>query len=61
MNFTTLNLLFPHIWQPRPLWNDPDRNNKVERNLQRRVCILKAVVTYVLKSKRFRNEVGGNF
>ena len=55
-NFTSQNILFPHIWQRRVYYN----NNKIikHKNLNNRVEILKAVVNFVRATKRFKTDKG---
>ena len=55
-NFTTQNILFPHIWQKRAY----QKSNKTikQKNLTNRVEILKAVVNFVRATKRFKTDKG---
>ena len=57
-NFTANNILFPHVWQQRPIYNDPKYKEKIQRNLQMRVQILKHVVQFVTETKRFKQQSG---
>ena len=61
-NFNAKNLLFPHLWQSDPYKEkneDKDNYLKIkERNLKKRVQILKTVVNFVNDTKRFKNDFG---
>ena len=56
-NFNVKNLLFPHIWQGIP---KRDHNYKAtkQKYLDKRVAILKTVVNFVHRTKRFKNDYG---
>ena len=58
-NFNVVNLLFPNIWQLDPSKTDPHYKRKIQNNMNRSILILKAVVKYVLETKRFVNEQYG--
>ena len=58
-NFNVLNLLFPHIWQQNPRKTNPEYHQIIEKNKIREVEVLKCVVRFVTKSKRFNKEKYG--
>ena len=56
-HFTVQNILFPHVWQQR--LNGTRKSDNWKRDgTYYRVEILKAVVKFVLNTKRFRNDYG---
>ena len=58
-NFNTINILFPHTWQRRIISYQKDNQMKTEWKkirLRKRVAILKAVVEFVRKTKRFKTD-----
>ena len=55
--FTVRNILFPHVWQRK--MNGSNKSNNWNRDgVYYRIKILKAVVKFVLNTKRFRNDYG---
>ena len=60
-NFTTKNILFPHLWQGNPKFDKSNKSQyqeKVKNNLDKRVEILKCVINFVRETKRFKNNFG---
>ena len=55
-NFTSINLLFPHLWQLQPNQDNPNYKEILNQNIQRRVEILRLVVRFVRDTKRFNNQ-----
>ena len=56
-NFNVKNILFPHTWQGNPK-RDKDFKKTKQKYLEKRVEILKAVINFVNKTKRFKNDFG---
>ena len=60
-NFTTINILFPHIWQRQITnfkYNTQQQIEWKNKRLKKRVEILKAVVEFVRETKRFKTDKG---
>ena len=57
-NFTVENILFPHIWQCKPKYGNKNYTELMEKNLKRRIDILKAIIEFVRETKRFKNDFG---
>ena len=59
LNFTTQNILFPHIWQKSlRIHGSKRKDNWTRDGLYFRVQILKAVVKFVYATRRFSNDFG---
>ena len=58
-NFTSLNILFPQIWQKNPNKTNPEYKEIKKKNMEREVEILKCVVRFVQNTKRFKKEKYG--
>ena len=58
-NFTTINILFPQIWQNEPSKTNPNYKEIKKKNIEREVEILKCVVRFVQCTKRFKKEKYG--
>ena len=58
-NFTSINILFPQIWQNEPRKTNPDYKEILKKNNEREVEILKCVVRFVQDTKRFKKEKYG--
>ena len=58
-NFTTINILFPQIWQDEPKKTNPKYKEIKVKNIKREVEILKCVVRFVQDTKRFKKEKYG--
>ena len=56
-NFNSTNILFPHIWQGNPK-RDKDFKKNEEKFLEKRISILKTVINYVDRTRRFKNDFG---
>ena len=56
-NFNVHNLLFPHIWQGAPK-RDQNYKKVKQKYLEKRIAILKTVVNFVHRTKRFKNDYG---
>ena len=59
INFSAKNILFPHLWQLKPIYDKrkkSDYHKKKADNLIKRVEILKAVINFVRETKRFKND-----
>ena len=56
INFTIQNILFPHMWQIQPSYDDKDRKKKLQKNLEKRANILKVVARFVIESHKFDSE-----
>ena len=56
-NFNVQNILFPHVWQRR-INGTNNRQNWNRNGTYYRVQILKAVVKFVVRTKRFSNDYG---
>ena len=53
-NNNTINILFPHIWQKQPRWNDSNYKQIKKDNLYTRIEILKSICLFVKETKRFK-------
>ena len=58
INFTAKNILFPHVWQQNPRYGDKNYKQVMDKNLKKRIAILKAVIVFVFETKRFKNNFG---
>ena len=58
-HFNVISLLFPHSWQQKPLKSDEFYKSKLARALNQRVFIIKEIIEYVHKTKRFKREKYG--
>ena len=58
-NFTSLNLLFPSIWQQNPRKTNPNFKKIKLKNNKRIIETLKIVVKFVLDTHRFKLEKFG--
>ena len=58
-NFTIENLLFPNISQQEPIKTNPHYKRIVQQNKYRITSILRAIVHYVIDTKRFKIEKFG--
>ena len=56
-NFNAMNILFPHTWQGNPK-RDKDFKKNEKKFLEKRIAILKAVINYVDRTRRFKNDFG---
>ena len=56
-NFNVRNLLFPHIWQGSPKRDENFKKMK-KKFLEKRVAIIKTVINFVHRTKRFKNDFG---
>ena len=56
-NFTVNNILFPHTWQGSPR-KGKDFKEKEKKFLEIRVEILKTIVNFVNRTKRFKTDFG---
>ena len=56
-NFNSTNILVPHIWQGNPK-RDKDYKKNEKKFLERRIAILKAVINFVDRTRRFKNDFG---
>ena len=54
-NFNVNNILFPHTWLKDPNKNEENWYEIRKKNLEKRVEILKTVITFVDETKRFKN------
>ena len=54
-NFNVMNILFPHLWLKDSNKNEKNCMKIKKKNLEKRVAILKAVITFVDETKRFKN------
>ena len=54
-NFNVINILFPHVWQIKQ--QKDDRNFKIKLGIHRRVCIIKEIIEFVNRTKRFKREI----
>ena len=52
-NFTAVNMLYPHIWQTKPKRKDENYKEILEKNTRKRISILKAVIKFVIETRRF--------
>ena len=57
-NFNATNILFPHLWLLDPKKKDNEYIRIKKKNLEKRVDILKTVITYVNETKRFKHNFG---
>ena len=58
INFNARNILFPHIWQLKPKRKDENYQQTIEKNLNKRVKILKQIAKFVNETKRFKTNIG---
>ena len=61
INFNTMNILFPHVWQRKLTNVKRNEQQQIEwkqKRLRKRVDILKAVANFVRNTKRFNNDYG---
>ena len=58
-HFNVTNLLFPHSWQRKPYYSDPNYKLKKVAQVKRRVNILKEIINFVKATKRFKGEKFG--
>ena len=58
INFNVVNILFPSKWQLQPRKKEKNFQQIKEKNLQKRIQILKEVILFVNKSKRFKDDWG---
>ena len=56
-NFNSTNILVPHIWQGNPK-RDKDYKKNEKKFLKRRIAILKTVINFVDRTRRFKNDFG---
>ena len=56
-NFTVNNILFPHTWQGLPK-KGKDFKEKEKKFLDIRIDVLKTVIQFVRRTKRFKNDFG---
>ena len=57
VNFNVNNILFPHTWQGSPK-RGKDFKKTEQKFLEIRVAVLKAVINYVNRTKRFKTDYG---
>ena len=57
INFNVQNILFPHLWQGEPK-KGKDYKRMKKNYLDTRVAILKTVINFVNRTKRFKNDFG---
>ena len=58
-NFNVVNLLFPHIWQVKPLRKDKNYKIKITNGINRRIYIFREIIEFVRRTKRFDREKFG--
>jgi hypothetical protein len=58
-NFTSENLLFPHIWIPQPQRKQKNWMELYEKNMNIKINIFKLIATYVRNTKRFERDKFG--
>ena len=58
-NFNTINLLFPHIWQVKPARKEKNYKLKMENKTKRRVIIIRELIEFIHRTKRFKREKYG--
>ena len=58
-NFNVYNILFPHIWKRKLDKKDGNYNLKKKGQILRSINVLKLVVDFVQKTRRFRREQFG--
>ena len=57
-NFNVKNILFPHLWMVEQKKGDNNSVRIKRKNLEKRVAILKAIITFVNETKRFKHNFG---
>ena len=58
-NFNVVNLLFPHTWQVKPVRKEKDYKIKIENRTKTRVIIIKELIEFIHRTKRFKREKYG--
>ena len=58
-NFNVINLLFPHTWQVKPIRKEKNYKIKMENRTKRRVIIIKELIEFIHRTKRFKREKYG--
>ena len=57
-HFNAINILFPHFWQLKPSPRDKNYKSKLKDKTLIRVKLLKIVIDFVIKTKRFDGNYG---
>ena len=52
--FSTTSILIIHLWQIKPQKDDQNSKTKLTNGIHRRICILKEIIQFVNRTKRFK-------